>query len=63
MSDQQNCAYYGVRAGEERRMAGFTKDPRASAVHADLAARYQALSLEPALVVPTIRNLAGRSDC
>jgi len=62
MSAQKDSGYYGVRAGEERRMAETTEDPRASAVHADLAARYQELSLDPALVLPAIRNAGGGSD-
>jgi|GEM_PF-1895872 len=62
MPDQQDSGYYGVRAGEERRMAETTEDPRASAVHADLAARYQALSLDPAFVLPAIRNADAGSD-
>jgi hypothetical protein len=62
MSKQQDPGYYGVRAGEERRLAESTKDSRASAIHADLAVRYQALSLDATLVLPAIRNSSGGND-
>ncbi len=59
MTNKQDSGYNGVRAGEERRMAESTQDDRASAVHADLATRYQKRSLEPALVLPAIRTAGG----
>jgi hypothetical protein len=62
MADGQDAVYNGVRAGEERRLAESTDDAGASDIHADLAARYQALSLDPTLVEPAIRNSGGGSD-
>ena len=62
MSKQRDPGYCGVRAGEERRLAESTKNSRASAIHADLAVRYQAQSLEPTLVLPAIRNSIDGND-
>ena len=43
---QSNSAYFAVRAAEERRLSQTASDPRAAAVHQELAERYQRLSAE-----------------
>ena len=45
MSKKADAAYYGVRAAEEGRRSEDAAEPRSAAVHADLAARYKALSI------------------
>jgi hypothetical protein len=46
MSDQNNSEYFASRAVAERLMGDFATDPRAAAIHAELAARYEELALE-----------------
>ena len=62
MSTRKDPGYYGVRAGEERRKAECAEDPRASLIHADLAARCQELSADPDLHLPTFRNEGEGSE-
>ena len=42
-------AYYAARAIAERRRAQAATDPRVASVHAELSARYEALSSDPSL--------------
>lgn len=45
-------AYYAARAIAERRQAQAATDPRVATVHAELSARYEALSSDPSLDLP-----------
>lgn len=45
-------AYYAARAIAERRQAQAATDSRVATVHAELSARYEALSLDPSLEPP-----------
>lgn len=54
MSKNVDTAYYAERAREERRRVETATHPRAAAVHAELAARYEALSLNPGFKLLTI---------
>lgn len=51
--------YFAARAISERRMSEAAADPRAAAVHDELAARYEALASEPSLELPSIRSATG----
>lgn len=44
--------YYAVRAIAEHRRVEAATDPRAAAVHGELAARYEALASDPSLELP-----------
>lgn len=52
MSRQAHTEYLAARAIAERRMGQAARDPRAAAVHAELAARYEALAADPSLELP-----------
>ena len=47
MSKQDHSEYFAARAIAERRLSQAATDPRTAAVHAELAARYEALSADP----------------
>jgi len=59
MSMKHNNEYFAARAIAERRMSEAATDPRAAAVHDELAARYEALAAEPSLELPSIRSATG----
>lgn len=69
MSDHPATEYFAIRALAERRLAQDAKDPRAMAIHEELAARYEALASDPSLdlsvleqmtrELPMLRNAAG----
>ena len=46
MSEQTKSEYYMARAAAERALSDLTHDPRAAAIHAELAARYEEMALE-----------------
>lgn len=52
MSEHPATEYFAIRAIAERRRAEAAADPRAAAIHADLAARYEALASDPSLELP-----------
>lgn len=54
MSDPTNSQYFAGRAAAERAMSAAATDPRAAAIHAELADRYEELAIEfsAATVVP-----------
>ena len=56
MSKSVDTPYYAARAREERRMIEAAIHPRAAAVHAELAARYEALSSDPSFALPTMES-------
>jgi len=58
MSEHPISTYYAERALEERRIMGVATDPRALASHAELAARYEALAVDPSLELPAQRSAA-----
>ena len=47
MSKQTNAEYYAGRAVIERGLIESATDERAAAIHAELAARYEELALQP----------------
>ena len=61
MSRQIDTAYYAARAREEHRMAEVATHPRAAAVHAELAARYEALSADPSFSLTMIEPMMASS--
>lgn len=54
MSELPTSEYYADRAQAERRRAEGATDPRAAAIHSELAARYEALSSDPSLELPGV---------
>ena len=52
MSKTTDTAYYAVRSRAEWASAKSATDPRAAAVHYELAARYEALASDPSLELP-----------
>jgi hypothetical protein len=59
MSEFPTSEYYADRARAERRASEAASDPRAAAAHAELAARYEALSSDPSLELPVQRTAAA----
>ena len=59
MSEFPTSEYYADRARAERRASEAAADPRAAAAHAELAARYEALSSDPSLELPVQRAATG----
>jgi len=59
MSEPTKSDYYAERARAERRLAEAATNPCAAAAHAELAARYEALSSDPSLELPIRRNANG----
>lgn len=55
MSDQSNSEYFAARAAEARAMSEAATDPRCAAAHAEMAARYTALSKEFETERPRLR--------
>ena len=55
MSSQTNAEYYAGRAVIERGLSESATDERAAAIHAELAARYEELALQP----PTPAEYSG----
>ena len=49
MSEHPATEYFAIRALAERRLAEEAGDPRAVAIHDELAARYEALASDPSL--------------
>ncbi len=52
MSEREKSRYYAGRALAEQRLMEAAADHRAAAVHAELAARYEALASDPSLELP-----------
>lgn len=46
MTSQTNAEYFAGRAAIERAMSEAAEDPRAAAIHADLAERYEELAAQ-----------------
>lgn len=59
MSRAIDWIYYAKRAQVEHHMCEAATDPRAAAVHAELAARYEALAADPSLELPMRRAASG----
>lgn len=59
MSELPSSEYYAERALQERRMMDAATDPRAVAIHGELAARYEALASYPSLNLPSRRSASG----
>lgn len=59
MSEYPTSEYFADRARAELRASQVATDPRAAAAHAELAARYEALSSDPSLELPEQRSAAG----
>lgn len=49
MSNHPATEYFAIRALAEHRLAQEARDPRAIAIHEELAARYEALASDPSL--------------
>ena len=56
---KHDIEYFAARAMAERRMSEAAADPRAAAVHDELAARYEALAADPSFELPSIRSATG----
>ncbi len=59
MSKLANSEYFAERALVERRMMEAATDPRAVAIHGELAARYEALASYPSLNQPARHAASG----
>ena len=59
MSEFPTSEYYADRARAELRASQVATDPRAAAAHAELAARYEALSSDPSLELPSQHTATG----
>ncbi|HEU4704889.1 MAG TPA: hypothetical protein VFS45_04190 [Sphingomicrobium sp.] len=60
MSDPTNAEYFAGRAAAERAMSAAATDPRAAAIHADLAERYDELAIE--FSAATVAPFPGRAE-
>lgn len=58
---QAKSAYFAERALAEHRRVVAATDPRAAAVHGELAARYEALASDPSLELPDAELPDGES--
>lgn len=59
MPKQANAQYYAALAIVERRRGQAAADARLAAIHAELSARYDALSSDPRFGPPAFRRATG----
>lgn len=70
MSSQSNAEYFAGRAAIERGLSESAADPRAAAIHAELAARYEELALQSGApaerrgpdLAPALQTAAGQLE-